>query len=510
MAEPFLGYLSRQESLVKFRQSNPSMVLLDGSFRGKNGMVGVILAGGSGTRFWPLSREEYPKQLLKIFGHQTLIQATLSRISDLIPLKQVYIVTNPQQAEQIRFQLDPINGAGPHFVSEPLGRNTAAAIGLAAIYLRKNFHEETMVVLSADHFIRQIQGFMDAILLGETLAKKGYLVTLGAKPTRPETAYGYIRKGAPFTDYPGAAAVECFIEKPNLEKAEQHIKNGNTLWNTGIFVWKVSTILEEIHRFLPELSEGLRLIEEKIGTDQEEETRQRIYPQLPSISIDYAVLEKSDRLAVIPCNMGWEDVGSWNALDEVLPKDGDGNIITGNVVNIGSEDSIIYADKRVIAVVGLRDVVVADTDDATLICSKEKAQDVKKVVEALKKRNGDEHRIHRTVIRAWGTYTVLEDGENYKIKRIMVNPKSKLSLQMHNKRSEHWVVVSGTARVTCGESVYTIQANQSTFVPMGVKHRLENPTDEPLQLIEVQSGNYLGEDDITRYQDDYGRVKSEK
>lgn len=473
-------------------------------------MMGVILAGGSGTRFWPLSREEYPKQLLKIFGNQTLIQATLSRISDLIPLKQVYIVTNPQQAEQIRFQLPPAFGNGPHFISEPVGRNTAAAIGLSAIFLRKKFHEETMVVLSADHFIRNVQGFIDALLLGETLAKKHYLVTLGARPTRPETAYGYIQKGNPFNDHPGASSVERFIEKPDLETAERHLKDGNTLWNTGIFVWKVSTILGEIGRCLPALSEGLRMIEEKIGTAEEEETLRRIYPQLPSISIDYAVLEKSDRLAVIPCHMGWEDVGSWNALDEVLPKDGDGNIVTGNVVNIGSRDTIVYGDKRVIAVVGLNDVVVADTDDATLICSKEKAQEVKKVVEALKKRNGDEHRIHRTVIRAWGTYTVLEEGENYKIKRILVNPKSKLSLQMHAKRSEHWVVVSGTARVTCGESVYTIQANQSTFVPMGVKHRLENPTDEPLQLIEVQSGAYLGEDDITRFQDDYGRVKTEK
>jgi mannose-1-phosphate guanylyltransferase/mannose-6-phosphate isomerase len=473
-------------------------------------MVGVILAGGSGTRFWPLSREEYPKQLLKIFGNQTLIQVTLSRISDLIPLKQIYIVTNSQQAEQIKFQLPGLNKEGPHFILEPVGRNTAAAIGLAAVFLRKKFHEETMVILSADHFIRQVQDLIDALLLGEALGKDGYLVTLGAKPTRPETAYGYIQKGKSLTTHPSASSVERFIEKPNLEAAEQYIKNGDIFWNTGIFIWKVSTLLEEIHRFLPELSAGLQEIEEKIGTDEEEETLRHIYPRLPSISIDYAVLEKSNRLAVIPCNMGWEDVGSWNALDEVLTKDDDGNIISGNVINIGSQDSIIYADKRVIAVVGLKDVIVADTDDATLICSKEKAQEVKKVVAALKKRNGDEHRIHRTVIRAWGTYTVLEEGENYKIKRIVVNPKSKLSLQMHGKRSEHWVVVSGTARVTCGESVYTIQENQSTFVPMGVKHRLENPTDAPLQLIEVQSGNYLGEDDITRFQDDYGRIKTEK
>lgn len=473
-------------------------------------MIGVILAGGSGTRFWPLSREEYPKQLLKIFGNQTLIQATLSRIADLIPLERVYIVTNPQHAEQIKFQLPPLNGAGPHFISEPVGRNTAVAIGLAAITLRKKFQEETMAVLSADHFIKDPTDFTNALILGESLVRDGYLVTLGAKPTRAETAYGYIRRGRSLTDYPGASVVESFIEKPDRESAEQHVKNGDTFWNTGVFVWKVSTILEEIHRFAPDLSAGLLAIEQAMGTAHEDETLRRIYPQLSPISIDYAVLEKSDRLAVIPTDMGWEDVGSWNALDEVLQKDSDGNIIIGNVVNIGTQESIVYADKRVIAVVGLKDVVVVDTDDATLVCSKEKAQEVKKVVEAVKKRNGDAHRIHRTVIRPWGTYTVLEEGKNYKIKRIAVNPKSKLSLQKHLKRSEHWVVVSGTARVTCGESVYTIQADQSTFVPMGVKHRLENPSEDLLQIIEVQSGIYLGEDDITRFEDDYNRQVGEK
>lgn len=474
-------------------------------------MYGVILAGGSGTRFWPLSREEYPKQLLKIFGNQTLIQATISRISTLIPLKEIYIVTNPQHAEQIKFQLaSPDVGTYghtslPNFIYEPFGRNTAAAIGLAATILHKRFQEETMVVLSADHFIRHNSAFTNALVLGETLAKKGYLVTIGARPTRPETAYGYIKQGSPFIDHPGTFAVRYFIEKPDLKSAGQYLKSGNTLWNTGIFVWQVSTILEEIHRFLPELSEGLQEIKQNIDTEHEEETLRRIYPQLPAISIDYAILEKSDRLAVIPSGMGWEDVGSWNALDEVIPKGPDGNIITGNVVNIDSQDTIIYADKRLVAVVGLKDVIVADTDDATLVCAKEAAQEVKKVVEELKKQNGDKHRVHRTVIRAWGTYTVLEEGNGYKIKRIMVNPKSKLSLQMHKKRSEHWVVVSGIARVTCGESIYTIQTNQSTFVPMGVKHRLENPTDEPLQLIEVQSGDYLREDDIVRYEDDYER-----
>lgn len=472
-------------------------------------MHGVILAGGSGTRFWPLSREEYPKQLLKIFGNHSLIQATLARIADLIPSNQTYIATNPSQAEQIRFQLSP-SQEGPHFIYEPMGRNTAAAIGLAATYLRKRFQDGVMVVLSADHFIREPHLFIEALRLGENLANEGYLVTLGAKPTRPETGYGYIQKGNPFPNHSGASNVQRFIEKPNRETAEQYLRRDDCFWNTGIFLWKISTILAEIKQFLPPLSEGLKEIEQRMETAEEAQALARIYPTLPSISIDYAVLERSDRLAVIPTDMGWEDVGSWSALDEVIQRDGNGNILTGNVVNVDSQNSIVYGNKRVVAVVGLKDIVVADTEDATLVCAKEKAQEVKRVVEALRKRNGDEHRVHRTVVRAWGTYTVLEEGRDYKIKRIVVNPRSRLSLQMHHQRSEHWVVVSGTARVTCGESVYTIQANQSTFVPMGVKHRLENPGDEPLQIIEVQSGNYLGEDDIVRYQDDYGRVEESR
>ncbi len=471
-------------------------------------MYGVILAGGSGTRFWPLSREEYPKQLLNIFGNQTLIQATLSRVSDLIPSKQLYIVTNPKQAEQIQLQLPSSGELGPHFISEPFGRNTAAAIGLAAVTLRKQLQDGVMVVLSADHFVRHTPVFLNALRQAEQLAEEGYLVTIGAKPTRPETAYGYIERGKVLSENSPASKVLRFIEKPKLEIAEGFFQKDAFFWNTGIFVWKVSTILTEIERFLPELSEGLKAIEDKIGTKEEGDCLEAIYAELPATSVDYGILEKSDRIAVIPTDMGWEDVGSWNALDEVIPKDADGNIITGNVVNVDSKNSTIYGDKRMIAVVGLDNIVVADTDDATLVCDKASAQDVKKVVAILKAKKAESHRVHRTIIRAWGSFTTLEEGPGYKIKRIVVNPHSRLSLQRHKKRSEHWVVVSGTARVTCGESVYTIQENQSTFVPMGVKHRLENPTDEPLQLIEVQSGRYLGEDDIVRYQDDYGRAKN--
>ncbi len=469
-------------------------------------MYGVILAGGSGTRFWPLSREEYPKQLLKIFGNQTLIQVTLSRISSLIQTESCYVVTNPQQIEQIRLQLKELGGSALNYISEPERRNTAGAIGLAAINLRKADPEAVMVVLSADHFIRDEAAFHESLLKACRIAESGRLVTLGAKPTRPETAYGYIQCGAPLQACDDAHAVKRFIEKPEREQAEKYLADEKTLWNTGIFVWRADVILKEIEKYMPELHKGLQEVEAKIGTNSEDEALRQIYAGLPSVSIDYGVLERSEHLAVVQTDMGWEDVGSWNALDEVVPGDADGNIISGNVINIGCQNSTVYAEKRVVGVVGLENIVVADTEDATLVCSKDHAQDVKKVVENLKKQNGVAHLVHRTVYRHWGSYTVLEEGEGYKVKKLMVHPRSRLSLQMHHQRSEHWVVVEGEATVTVGESVYKIPVNQSTFVPMGVKHRLENATDVPLRLVEVQNGHYLGEDDIVRFEDDYDRL----
>ena len=472
-------------------------------------MYGVVLAGGSGTRFWPFSRQMYPKQLLKIFGDQTLIQTTLSRISPLIPFSQVYIVTNPQQGEQIDLQIHS-GKTGPYFITEPSGRNTAAAIGLAALVLSQQDPDGVMAVLSADHFIKHENVFTEILSLSEKIAEKGHLVTIGAAPTRPETGYGYIQKGELLAGNERFSSVSRFVEKPDRHTAERYLKGGNFFWNTGMFVWKSKTILEEIHKYMPALSEGLSKIKGALGTEQEKKVIEEIYPTLPSTSIDYGVLEKSDRLAVISGEMGWEDVGSWSALDQVLPKDEAGNIFHGNVVNVGCSDTIIYGDTRMVAVIGLKDIVVADTPDATLVCSKERAQDVKKIVDILKSHNEEVYRVPKTVIRPWGSFTVLENGVGFQMKRISVNPHARLSLQSHTKRSEHWVVVTGTAQVTCGESVYTISKNQSTFIPMGVKHRLENPTNDPLQIIEVQCGDYLGEDDITRYADDFGRTAERK
>jgi mannose-1-phosphate guanylyltransferase/mannose-6-phosphate isomerase len=466
-------------------------------------MYGVILAGGSGTRFWPLSRADYPKQLLKIFGDQTLIQITLSRISGLIPLDRMSIVTNRRHAEQIEYQLAPTI---PRLIREPIARNTAAAIGVAAIDLRQRGNP-VMAVLSADHFIRDCEAFLAALTAAQALAEQGYLVTLGARAVRAETAYGYIQKGTPIGE--GAFTVKRFVEKPDQQTAGQYAQSDDMFWNTGIFVWQTGTILDEIRQWMPDLSAGLETLQTGWGGDAELRTLETVYPTLPSVSIDYGVLEKSGRLAVIPVEMGWEDVGSWNALDHVLPQDAEGNIVAGQeeqVIGIGNRRTTIYASGHVVAVVGLEDVVVVNTPDATLVCSKKEAQSVRKIVDRLKEENREEYRTHRTVYRPWGSYTVMEEGERYKVKRIQVNPGSRLSLQSHRQRSEHWVVISGVARVTHGERVYTLQTNESTFIPCGDKHRLENTGDVPLEIIEVQSGPYLGEDDITRYQDDYRRT----
>ncbi|HET6370735.1 MAG TPA: mannose-1-phosphate guanylyltransferase/mannose-6-phosphate isomerase [Nitrospiria bacterium] len=467
-------------------------------------MYAVILAGGSGTRFWPLSREHYPKPLLKIVGEKSLIQGTVTRLAPVIKLDQTMIVTNAQQADQLRFQLGK---TVPRFLCEPSGKNTAPAIGLAAMMLVKSDPEAVMAVFPADHLIQKKDVFHGALRTAERAARKDYLVTLGVVPSRPETGYGYIRKGRRLNlkGDGSAFAVARFVEKPKRTVAQRYLRDGGYFWNAGIFVWRAARILEEIERHVPSLHEALVRIGEALGTDREAETLSEVYPSLKPLSIDEGVLERTDRVAVVPCDMGWSDVGSWSALDDVVKRNAEGNLVEGNVINIGSRNSILYGGKRVLAAVGVSDLVVVDTDDATLVCSKGAAQEVKQVVSALKARNGEEHLVHRTVHRPWGSFTVLEKGPGYKIKRIEVNPGAKLSLQMHHKRSEHWVVISGTAKVTCGQSVYTIPSNQSTFVPMGVQHRLENAESVPLVIIEVQSGPYVEEDDIVRFEDQYGR-----
>ncbi len=482
-------------------------------------MYAVIMAGGSGTRFWPLSREKTPKQLLKIAGEDTLIQQTVNRILPLIPRQNIFVVTGLSLAEEINVQLSAKFGGSwdGNIILEPEAKNTAPALGLSALHLERLDTEGVMVVLSADHSIRDTEKFLQVIQMAGQAARDDYLVTLGISPNRPETGYGYIKKGdaltAPGSKGAGAAInavyrVQAFVEKPDLETARTYVQSGDYYWNSGIFIWKVKTLFREIERNAPWLHSGLMDIRKDIGTDQEAETATKVFKKFSALSIDYAVMEQTERAAVIPADIGWSDVGSWTALDDVSEKDGMGNIIMGNIVDVGSSDSIIYGEKRLVATIGLKDMVVVDTADATLVCPKEKAQDVRKVVQELRKRKADEHLIHRTVHRQWGSYTILEMGERYKIKRIVVKPGAKLSHQLHHHRSEHWVVVSGTARVTNDDREYDVHPNESTYIPMSTKHRLENPGKVPLQIIEVQNGEYLEEDDIVRFDDDYNRHTS--
>ena len=361
-----------------------------------------------------------------------------------------------------------------------------------------------MIVLPADHVIADEKAFIEAMKKAVGYADTDYLITLGIKPSKPETGYGYIKAGVRGQGS-GVRRVKKFTEKPDKETAEEYIKDGNYLWNSGIFVWKASAILDEIKKYMPQLYKELIGIERCINTKGEKKAIEDAYSRLESISIDYGVLEKSKNVMVVPADIGWSDVGSWAALDGVLPRDAYGNIIKGNVVDIESRDSIVLSDKRLVATIGLKDMIVVDTSDATLVCQKHRAQDVKKIVDELRKRKREEHLFHQTIERPWGSYTVLESGDRYKIKRLVIKSGARLSLQLHRHRSEHWVVVSGTARVTKGTEIYDVHPNESTYIPVSTKHRLENPGKVQLQIIEVQNGEYLGEDDIERIEDDYRR-----
>jgi mannose-1-phosphate guanylyltransferase / mannose-6-phosphate isomerase len=471
-------------------------------------IYGVILAGGSGTRFWPLSREHFPKQLLRIIGEGTLLQQTFERLLQGIPSRRILIVTNMAQCEAIKLQLGQWKDeVAANLLIEPEGRNTAAAIGWAALEVMRRDPEGIMVVVPADHVVKATTKFIRAIRFAAELARQDHLVTFGILPNRPETGYGYIQphrrkvllaKGG-LAGYP----VAKFIEKPPPENAKRYFRSGNFFWNSGIFVWKASAILNELKKHQPDLSRLLMSLEKRVGSTDYQEFLKKVYSKLPSISIDHAVMEHSQKATVVPVEIGWSDVGSWSSLEEVAPRDKSGNVRAGNILDLGSRNSVLFADRRVVATIGLDNMVVVDTPDATLVCSKERAQDVKAIVTALKEQGAQEHLEHRTVFRPWGTYTVLEEGAGYKVKRIEVAPGKRLSLQMHHQRSEHWVVIKGTARVTRGEEVYDLPTGFSTGIPKETPHRLENPGDVPLEIIEIQNGPYLGEDDIVRFQDDF-------
>ncbi len=465
------------------------------------GLYAVILAGGIGSRFWPLSRATTPKQLLSVVGDESLLETTIKRLWPLVPTDRVFVVTNEEQAELIRLHLsyDGKKSLSPGYIVEPLGRNTAPAIGLAALRLLEIDDEAVMAVLPADHIIGEGARFRALLSKAAGLAAKGYLVTFGIKPTSPETGYGYIKSGEPLSDDGcGARQVERFVEKPDTSRAKAYLAEGGYYWNAGIFIWKAARILEEIKTLVPALYE--RLMEIRDGADITS-----AYNAMESISVDNAILEKAGGVVVIPADFSWSDMGSWNSFADILGPDEKGNVIRGRVVDLGSTDSIILGCDRVVAAIGLREMILIDTPDATLVCPKDRAQEVKAVVEALKERGYTEHAVHRTTRRPWGSYTVLEAGPGYKIKKIVVKPGERLSLQYHRKRSEHWVVISGSAEVLRGDEVLSVSVNESIDIPTGVRHRLGNPGTVPLEIIEIQSGAYLEEDDIVRLDDDFER-----
>lgn len=481
-----------------------------------NDVYAVILAGGSGTRFWPLSRETCPKQMLQIVGEDTLLRQTIKRTDGLVPPENIWVVTTEDKAQDIKFHIEPLGSIakGVQFIKEPIGRNTAPAIGLAAIYLNHLFPQSVMVVMPSDHAIPDREKFLGDLELAIQGAREDHLVTFGIKPRRPETGYGYIKaENTPNVGRKGFRKVECFVEKPDLETAKKYLSNGSYCWNSGIFIWKTSKILSEIETHLPSLYQTLKKIESLLfTTNQPDEPAQRhalcamLYAQLESISIDYGIMERSEGVLMVPATFQWSDLGSWSALDEVMEKDKEGNILKGNTVDIESRNSTIYGSDRLIATIGLKDMVVVDTPDATLVTPKERVQEVRKIVEILKRNGREEHLLHKTVERPWGSYTVLEKGQGYKIKRVVLKPGARLSLQLHRKRSEHWVVVTGIARVTKKNDTYLVHTNESTYIPTNTKHRLQNPGEIPLQVIEIQNGEYLEEDDIERFDDDYGRT----
>lgn len=473
-------------------------------------LYAVILAGGSGTRFWPLSRELYPKQLLKVLSNRTLIQETVRRVRPVVPVERTFVVTGAAHVDSIRMQLDGPDGVRKeHILTEPVARNTAAAIGWAAAAVRRLDPDGVMLVMPADHVIPDRTKFLQAVALAALVAQDGSLVTFGIRPARPETGYGYIRAAGrrPLASRGGLKAlpVACFVEKPDLKTATRYLRAGGFFWNSGIFVWRADAILDEIETALPKLGRGLKRLGKVLGTPDENRALDRFYKGAEAISIDHGVLQRSRRAAVIPAPFRWSDVGNWSSLSEVADTDRAGNVRIGRIVDIGSQSSILYGENRLVATIGLKDMVVVDTADATLVCPKDRAQEVKQIVERLRLQKAPESLIHKTVYRPWGSYTVLEEGPRYKVKRVTVNPGGRLSLQYHHRRSEHWVVTAGTARVTCGDRRFDLHVNESTGIPEGTPHRLENPGTIPLDIIEVQSGDYVGEDDIVRLADDYGR-----
>ena len=469
----------------------------------------VILSGGAGTRLWPLSRELYPKQLLALTGKRTMLQQTALRLEGLEAAPPV-VVCNEAHRFLVAEQLRQLKIAPSAVVLEPFGRNTAPAIALAAHAALKADAkaDPLLLVLPADHVIRDVPVFQKAVRVALAAAQQGHLVTFGVVPHTPETGYGYIQRGAAVGD---VYRIARFVEKPSLASAQQFLKSGEFFWNSGMFLFSARRYLEELDALAPEIARVCRGAFESAKSDLDfTRIDAKIFEGCPSDSIDYAVMEKTAHAVVVPLDAGWSDVGSWAALHEASEADASGNVARGDVIAEDSANCYLYSESRLVAAVGLKDHVVVETKDAVLVAPRDRVQDVKKLVGRLKEQGRYEHSLHREVFRPWGSYDSIENGPRFQVKRLKVNPGATLSLQMHHHRAEHWIVVSGTARITRGDEVFLLEENQSTYIPIGVRHRIENPGKIPLQVIEVQSGSYLGEDDIVRFEDRYGRQGTDR
>ena len=465
----------------------------------------VIMAGGSGTRLWPLSRQLFPKQFHALAGEQTLLQQTVTRL-DGTGADEPLLICNEEHRFLVAEQLRLIGHGNATIVLEPAGRNTAPAIALAALQATATGDDPLLLVLAADHSMKDVQRFHAAIAAAVPLAEAGHLVTFGIVPHRAETGYGYIRRGDPL---PGGAgySVASFAEKPDRDTAERYVASGDHFWNSGIFMFRASRYLEELERYRPDILAATRRAVASTRPDMQfVRVDAEAFAACPADSIDYAVMEKTDAAAMVPLDAGWNDIGSWAALWEVLPRDENGNAFRGDVVAVKSRNNLVHAQDRLVTLLGVDDLVVVETTDALLVARRDAVQDVKRVVDRIASDGRSEHFSHRKVYRPWGHYDSVDFGDRHQVKRITVKPGAKLSTQMHHHRAEHWVVVRGTARVYRGDDVIVLSENQSTYIPLGEVHALENPGKIPLELIEVQSGSYLGEDDIVRLEDRYGRT----
>jgi len=469
--------------------------------------VPVILSGGSGSRLWPSSRSLYPKQFLKLVSEKTMLQETASRLASNKNATPPVIVCNVDHRFLVAEQLREINVTPSNILLEPEPKNTAPAIALSALNIMEEHGDAVMLVLPADHIIEDTDSFHSAINVASEQCNSGQLVTFGIVPNKAETGYGYIKAGKAINE--GVHKVDSFVEKPNLETAKKYISSGNYSWNSGMFMFKASDYISELEKTDPKI---IKFCKEALKSAKKDLDFLRVdsdsFAKCPSNSIDYAVMEKTQKSVVLPINIGWNDIGSWSALWEAKRKDEQGNSIEGDVMAVDTENCFIKSDKKLIATLGVKDIVLVETDDTILLADKKRSQEVKTFVELLKSNDRSEAKIHRKVYRPWGYYDSIEYGDNFQVKRLVVNPGAQLSLQMHHHRAEHWVVVKGTAEVINGNKKILLKVNESTYIPIGTQHQLSNPGKLSLELIEVQSGAYLGEDDIVRFEDAYGRIES--